>query len=96
MALSAQRTKYRKFRPADLAERAYFDEYLRAYEKMITATSTSWAPWYVVPADRKYAARALVGGILTHVIDELHLHVPEIDDAGLAALDRARRGLLAE
>ena len=42
-----------KFSPADLAERSHFDEYQQAYEEALTATSTSWAPWYVVPADEK-------------------------------------------
>jgi PPK2 family polyphosphate:nucleotide phosphotransferase len=88
--------KHWKFSSADLAERAYFDEYLHAYEKTITATSTSWAPWYVVPADHKYAGRALVGGILTHVIEGLDLHVPELDDAGRVTLEQARQTLLAE
>jgi PPK2 family polyphosphate:nucleotide phosphotransferase len=88
--------KHWKFSAADLAERAYFDDYQRAYEKTITATSTPWAPWYIVPADHKYAGRALVGGILTHVIKELDLHVPEVDDAGRVALDKARQTLLAE
>ncbi len=88
--------KYWKFSAADLAERAYFDEYTHAYEAMITATSTAWAPWYVVPADHKYAARALVGGVLTHVIDGLDLHMPVVDAAGRAALDKARQALLAE
>jgi PPK2 family polyphosphate:nucleotide phosphotransferase len=88
--------KHWKFSSADLAERAYFDEYTHAYERAITATSTSWAPWYVVPADHKYAERALVGGILAHVIEQLDLHLPEPDGEELAALDRARKALLAE
>lgn len=79
-----------KFSAADLAERAFFDEYPRAYEAMMTATSTRWAPWYVVPADHKYAARALVGGILTHVVDEFDLHLPEADAARRAELAAAR------
>jgi polyphosphate kinase 2 (PPK2 family) len=88
--------KHWKFSASDLAERAYFDDYMRAYEKAITATSTPWAPWYVVPADHKYAARALVGGVLVHVIYQLDLHLPEGDAAGQVALDQARQALLAE
>ena len=56
--------KYWKFSMADLIEREHWDEYQAAYEDAIEATSTPWAPWYVVPADHKYAARALVGGSL--------------------------------
>jgi polyphosphate kinase 2 (PPK2 family) len=89
-------TKYWKFSPADIAERAHFDEYQLAYETAITETSTPWAPWYVVPADHKYAARALVGGILTHVIEQLDLQLPALDREGRASLEEARRSLLAE
>jgi PPK2 family polyphosphate:nucleotide phosphotransferase len=88
--------KHWKFSTADLAERPYFHDYMHAYEKAITATSTPWAPWYVVPADHKYAARALVGGVLTHVIAQLYLHLPQLDAAGRTAIDQARQALLAE
>jgi len=88
--------KYWKFSSADLEERAHFDEYTAAYEAMITATSTPWAPWYVVPADRKYAARALVGGILTHEIDQLGLRLPELGAEGRVALETARTALQAD
>jgi PPK2 family polyphosphate:nucleotide phosphotransferase len=85
-----------KFSTSDLAERGYWDQYHAAYEEALTATSTPWAPWYVVPADHKYALRALVGGILVHTIDQLDLHVPELGPDGLQALERARTKLLAE
>jgi hypothetical protein len=49
-----------------------------------------------VPADHKYAARALVGGVLAHVIEQLDLHLPEAGAAERAALDQARQSLLAE
>jgi PPK2 family polyphosphate:nucleotide phosphotransferase len=88
--------KYWKFSSADLAERAHFDDYTCAYEAMITATSTPWAPWYVVPADHKYAGRSLVGGILTHVIEQLELHLPEVDAEGRVALEKARTALQTE
>jgi PPK2 family polyphosphate:nucleotide phosphotransferase len=87
--------KYWKFSAADVAERAYFNEYRRAYEAMITATSTRWAPWYVVPADHKYAGHALVGGILTHAVEQLDLHLPEVDSKRKAELDTARQTLEA-
>jgi PPK2 family polyphosphate:nucleotide phosphotransferase len=85
--------KYWKFSAADLAERAHFDEYTAAYEAMITATSTPWAPWYVVPADHKYAGRALVGGIVTHVIEQLDLQLPAVNDEGRAQIEEAKRTL---
>ncbi|MDA8341230.1 MAG: polyphosphate kinase 2 family protein [Actinomycetota bacterium] len=82
-----------KFSPADLAERAHFAEYLQAYEDAITATSTPWAPWYVVPADHKPAMRALVGGIVVDAIDQLGLHLPAAGPDRAAELEAARRAL---
>ncbi len=89
-------SKYWKFSSADQVERTYFDDYQRAYETTIMATSTPWAPWYVVPADHKYALRALVGGILVHVIEQLDLRLPEVTTEGRAALEAARQKLLSE
>jgi PPK2 family polyphosphate:nucleotide phosphotransferase len=85
-----------KFSPADLAEREHFDEYQDVYEEALTATSTKHAPWYVIPADHKYAMRALVGGIVVHVIDELGLRMPEPDAEQLAHLEAARKSLSDE
>ena len=88
--------KYWKFSAADLAERGHWDDYMAAYEEALTATSTAWAPWYVVPADHKYTLRALVGGIVVHTIDEMDLPPPQVAPDGLEALARAKAELLAE
>jgi PPK2 family polyphosphate:nucleotide phosphotransferase len=85
-----------KFSVADLAERKHWDEYQGAYEEALSATSTTWAPWYVVPADHKYALRALVGGIIVDAIDQLGLRAPVVSGDGLEALGIARNELLAE
>jgi PPK2 family polyphosphate:nucleotide phosphotransferase len=85
-----------KFSIADLAEREHWNEYQAAYEEALSATSTPWAPWFVVPADHKYAARALVGGILVHAIDQMDLALPRAGAAELELLKRARAKLLAE
>ncbi|MFZ1063862.1 MAG: polyphosphate kinase 2 family protein [Acidimicrobiales bacterium] len=85
-----------KFSTSDLAERQHWDEYQRAYEEALSATSTPWAPWYVVPADHKYALRALVGGIIVDTIDQMDLKPPRVAKDKQAALDQARRDLLAE
>ena len=89
-------TKFWKFSNADLTERAFHEEYRQAYEAALTATSTAWAPWYIVPADHKYELRALVGGILVHVIEQMDLRLPEIDDAESAVLAAAKQKLLAD
>ena len=88
--------KYWKFSAGDLAERKHWYEYQAAYEEALTATSSPWAPWYVVPADHKYALRALVGGILVHTIDQLELAVRQPSPDELQALAKAKDELLAE
>jgi polyphosphate kinase 2 (PPK2 family) len=85
-----------KFTPADLREREHFDEYQVAYEEAITATSTSWAPWYVIPADHKPTMRVLVAGLVADAIDRLDLRYPEVDEGRSAELEVARRRLESE
>jgi PPK2 family polyphosphate:nucleotide phosphotransferase len=85
-----------KFSAADLAERKYWDEYQSSYEEALSATSTPWAPWYVVPADHKYALRALVGGIVVDAIDQMGLKSPEVPADSMEALEKAKDELLAE
>ena len=85
--------KHWKFSAADIREREFFDEYTRAYDDALTATSTSWAPWHVVPADHKHRARALVGGILVDAVDRLELRLPQLSDDDRRALEQARRSL---
>jgi PPK2 family polyphosphate:nucleotide phosphotransferase len=89
-------TKQWKFSGADLSERVHFEEYQQAYEAALTATSTPWAPWYVVPADHKAAMRALVGGIVVHAIHQLDLHIPPVDKQQASAIEAARQALLSE
>ncbi|NNN00727.1 MAG: polyphosphate kinase 2 family protein [Acidimicrobiaceae bacterium] len=85
-----------KFSVADLAERQHWDDYQDAYEEAISATSKSWAPWYVVPADHKYSLRALVGGIIVDCIDQMKLESPVVADGDHDALERAKAELLGE
>ena len=85
-----------KFSVADLAERQHWDEYQDAYGEALSATSTTWAPWYVVPADHKYALRALVGGIVVDAIDQMGLKSPEVPADSLATLGKAKDELLDE
>jgi PPK2 family polyphosphate:nucleotide phosphotransferase len=85
-----------KFSAADIAERALWDQYQEAYEDAIGATSTEWAPWYVVPADHKWVSRAIVAAALGRAIRGLDLRTPEVDARKRADLDEARRTLEAE
>jgi PPK2 family polyphosphate:nucleotide phosphotransferase len=85
-----------KFSVNDLAERAFWDQYQAAYEDALGATSTEWAPWYVVPADQKWATRAIVADILVTTIRGLDLKFPEPTEEQRKALTEARRKLEAE
>jgi polyphosphate kinase 2 (PPK2 family) len=85
-----------KFSAADLAERAHWVDYMDAYEDCLTATSTEWAPWHVVPADRKWVARAVVADIITSAIRSLDLKYPEVTDEQREQLAEAKRSLEEE
>ncbi len=85
-----------KFSLADMKERGYWDDYVDAYEKAISATSTKWAPWYIVPADDKWAMRALVADIVSTTLQDLDLKFPEMNDEQRKLLDEARKALEAE
>jgi PPK2 family polyphosphate:nucleotide phosphotransferase len=88
--------KHWKFSAKDVAERAYWDDYMRAYEEAIGATSTEWAPWYIIPADHKWVSRALVANIIAATIESLDLAFPIIDDEQRAEMEAARRILEEE
>ncbi len=91
-----ERTKHWKFEAADLNERACWDDYMDAYEQAITATSTPWATWHVIPADQKWIARMLVSAIVSHAIESLDLKLPKLDNQQLKELAAARKRLVAE
>src|ERR1700744_6115418 len=63
-----------KFSEADVAERAHWDAYQKAFSEMLSHTSTEWAPWYVIPADRKWFARIGAGAVLVQALMELDPH----------------------
>jgi len=85
-----------KFSAADLAERGFWDDYMEAYEDALSATSTEWAPWYIVPADRKWVTRSVVGDIITNAIAALDLHYPVAAVDQRALLEEAKKKLEAE
>jgi PPK2 family polyphosphate:nucleotide phosphotransferase len=67
-----------KFDPGDVRERGFWDDYMNAYEHCIGATSTSHAPWYIVPADDKKNARLIVSQIILDALDGLELSYPKV------------------
>jgi PPK2 family polyphosphate:nucleotide phosphotransferase len=68
--------KYWKYNPRDVDERARWDDYQQAYQVALTRCSTEAAPWYVVPADRKWYARWAVQQLLLDALEDLDLHWP--------------------
>lgn len=71
--------KYWKYNPGDVDERLLWDDYQKAYQIAFDRTSTSWAPWYVVPADKKWYARIAVQNLLIDALEKLNLEWPEPD-----------------
>jgi len=67
-----------KFATADVKERGFWDEYQRAYQDCLNHTSTEWAPWHVVPADRKWFTRLAVSEIIVRTLKRLNLRYPEV------------------
>ncbi len=82
-----------KFSTSDVEERAYWDEYKHAYEKAIEATSTEAAPWHIVPADRKWATRAMVAKVVVDALEALDLQIPPLSPEAIERLESARRSL---
>jgi len=85
-----------KFSAADIAERSMWDKYMAAYEEMIRATSTDYAPWYVIPADYKHIAWLVVGAVVTEALEGLKLQFPKIEGEALKELRKVERALKKE
>ncbi len=78
---------------ADIKERGYWDDYMKAYEDCLASTSTKEAPWYVVPADDKKNARLIISEIILDVFKELKLHFPKSSLAHRKELESIRKDL---
>jgi PPK2 family polyphosphate:nucleotide phosphotransferase len=85
-----------KFALGDVKEREHWDEYMEAYEDMIAATSTDHAPWYVIPADRKWFMRMAVADAIVEALEGLKLEYPTVDEEKKKELEEARKLLLKQ
>jgi PPK2 family polyphosphate:nucleotide phosphotransferase len=85
-----------KFSAADIHEREYWDDYQRAYEKMIRNTATEHAPWVVAPADNKWFTRLVVVATIVDALANLNLHYPQLNAEQLKELEAARKRLEKE
>ena len=83
-----------KFSANDIKERAFWDDYMKAYEDMIRNTATPEAPWYVVPADNKWFTRIVVAAAVIEALDALDLHYPKVSKEKLKELAAAKQVLL--
>ncbi len=89
-------TKNWKFSVSDLKERGYWDEYQKAYEEALSATSTDTAPWFVIPADDKWYARLSIAAVIYRQFEKLNLSYPEVSEKQKAELQKAKAILLEE
>jgi PPK2 family polyphosphate:nucleotide phosphotransferase len=85
-----------KFSSADVRERQYWDDYMRAYEDMITNTASKHAPWYVVPADNKWFTRVAVAAAIVDSLERLDLAYPKVDPEEQKRLRAAREELMGK
>jgi len=85
-----------KFALGDVKEREHWDAYMEAYEDMIGATSTEHAPWYVIPADKKWFMRMAVADAIVEALEGLKLEYPTVDEEKRKELEEARKLLLKE
>ncbi len=83
-----------KFSAADIKEREYWDDYMKAYSDMLTQTSTKDAPWYVIPADNKWFMRYAVGQIICDRIEVLNPQYPPLTEAAKIEIEKAKRKLI--
>jgi len=84
-----------KFALSDIEERQFWDDYQEAYSEMLLKTSTKLAPWYVIPADRKWYMRVAVAEILQNKMLDLNLKVPEMTGEQKADMEKGRQLLLS-
>jgi PPK2 family polyphosphate:nucleotide phosphotransferase len=85
-----------KFSGADIRERERWDDYQKAFSQMLSHTSTEWAPWHVIPADRKWFARIGAGAVLVQALMDIDPRFPAVTREQRDALAQAKRVLEAE
>src|SRR5690348_13421398 len=85
-----------KFSTADVTERGRWDDYQKAFSEALSHTSTEWAPWYVIPADRKWFARIGAAAVLVHTLMDIDPQFPAVDDEQRKSLLEVKAQLEAE
>jgi PPK2 family polyphosphate:nucleotide phosphotransferase len=85
-----------KFSAGDVTEREYWDDYQKAFSEMLSHTSTDWAPWYVIPADRKWFARIGAGAVLVNALMEIDPRFPTVSTERRERLIEVKAALEAQ
>jgi len=85
-----------KFSASDIAERKYWDEYMKAYEEAIEATATEDAPWYILPADKKWFTRIAISTVILHTLKKMKMSYPALPDSERAKMEQVKAELQEE
>ncbi|MCB0555654.1 MAG: polyphosphate kinase 2 family protein [Phaeodactylibacter sp.] len=85
-----------KFSYGDIQERGFWDDYQQAYEDAINRTSTSYAPWHIIPADHKWFSRVAIGSIIVKALEEMNIQMPALSADERALLQKGKEKLREE
>ena len=96
LARIEDKSKNWKFSEADIKERSFWEKYQKCYEDAIAATSGKYAPWYVIPSDKKWFARLLISMVIVQNLENLKLSYPRVSEEQLEALEKCRKQLSEE
>ncbi|MCX6169709.1 MAG: polyphosphate kinase 2 family protein [Ignavibacteriales bacterium] len=83
-----------KFSAGDLTERDYWNNYMKCYEDAISATSTKFAPWYIIPADKKWFTRLAISEVIIETMKSMDLKYPEVSEEQKKSLEVCKEKLL--
>ena len=96
LARAAEPEKNWKFSAGDVKERSFWDDYMKAYTEALSATSTAKAPWYVIPADKKWFTRLAVSEVIVKTLESMDLHYPTVSEQHRKDIEEAVRLLESE
>lgn len=96
LARLANEDKLWKISSSDFVERTYWDDYIKAYEEMLSSTSTKYAPWLIIPANDKKIARAIVADLVAHAIHALEIKYPSVTPEDIKFFRQAKKQLETE
>jgi PPK2 family polyphosphate:nucleotide phosphotransferase len=96
LARIAEPEKNWKFSARDVKERDHWNDYMTAYREAIEATSTASAPWFIIPADKKWFTRLAVSEVIVQTLKCMDLHYPQVSEDQLTELAEAKKKLESE